>query len=175
MACVIWLFGSIYECNICGARYKKRDNYEAHKKYYCSELQMAKPVTAGAHASPEAEKSQAEHEPWSQMMHYKLGTTLELTPLRKRRKEKSLGDEEEPPAFESTESQFSSPGPSEAARNLPLESTKSPAEPSKSVPSLEGSIKHHPIPIPGHADFQYVGTIMTQLKIQMPGEPARKG
>ncbi|XP_064349749.1 transcription factor HIVEP3 isoform X1 [Camelus dromedarius] len=142
--------GVIYECNICGARYKKRDNYEAHKKYYCSELQMAKPVSAGAHTSPEAEKSQAEHEPWSQMMHYKLGTTLELTPLRKRRKEKSLGDEEEPPAFESTKSQFGSPGPSEAARNLPLESTKSPAEPSKSVPSLEGSAGFQPrTPKPG--------------------------
>ncbi|XP_012591294.2 transcription factor HIVEP3 [Microcebus murinus] len=136
--------GVIYECNICGARYKKRDNYEAHKKYYCSELQITKPVSVGAHASLEAEKSQAEHEPWSQMMHYKLGTTLELTPLRKRRKEKSLGDEEEPPAFESTKSQFGSPGPSDAARNLPLESTKSPAEPSKSVPSLEGPTGFQP-------------------------------
>ncbi|KAM5270657.1 transcription factor HIVEP3 isoform 2-T7 [Hipposideros larvatus] len=142
--------GVTYECNICGARYKKRDNYEAHKKYYCSELQIAKPVSAGAHASPEAEKSQAEHEPWSQMMHYKLGTTLELTPLRKRRKEKSLGDEEEPPAFESTKSQFGSPGPSDAARNLPPESTKSPAEPSKAVPSLEGPSGFQPrTPKPG--------------------------
>ncbi|XDC69015.1 hypothetical protein R6Z07F_000188 [Ovis aries] len=142
--------GVIYECNICGARYKKRDNYEAHKKYYCSELQMAKPVTVGTHVSSEAEKSQAEHEPWSQMMHYKLGTTLELTPLRKRRKEKSLGDEEEPPGFESAKSQFGSPGPSEAARNLPLESSKSPAEPSKSVPSLEGSAGFQPrTPKPG--------------------------
>ncbi|GAB5574939.1 transcription factor HIVEP3 isoform X1 [Prionailurus iriomotensis] len=142
--------GVIYECNICGARYKKRDNYEAHRKYYCSELQITKPVSAGAHVSPEAEKSQAEHEPWSQMMHYKLGTTLELTPLRKRRKEKSLGDEEEPPAFESTKSQFGSPGPSDAARNLPPESTKSPAEPSKSVPSLEGPAGFPPrTPKPG--------------------------
>ncbi|XP_049734915.1 transcription factor HIVEP3 isoform X1 [Elephas maximus indicus] len=142
--------GVIYECNICGARYKKRDNYEAHKKYYCSELQITKPVSAGAHTSSEAEKSQAEHEPWSQMMHYKLGTTLELTPLRKRRKEKSLGDEEEPPAFELTKGQFGSPGPSDAALNLPLESTKSPAEPSKSVPSLEGSMGFQPrTPKPG--------------------------
>ncbi|XP_032733352.1 transcription factor HIVEP3 isoform X2 [Lontra canadensis] len=143
--------GVIYECNICGARYKKRDNYEAHRKYYCSELQISKPVSAGgAHASPEAEKSQAEHEPWSQMMHYKLGTTLELTPLRKRRKEKSLGDEEEPPAFESTKSQFSSSGLSDASRNLPLESAKSPAEPSKSVPSLEGPTGFQPrTPKPG--------------------------
>ncbi|XP_073936537.1 transcription factor HIVEP3 isoform X2 [Castor canadensis] len=130
--------GVIYECTICGARYKKKDNYEAHKKYYCSELQITKPLSAGAHASPEAEKSQAEREPWSQMMHYKLGATLELTPLRKRRKEKSLGDEEEPSAFELTKGQFGSPGPSDTTRNLPLESTKSPAEPCKSVPSLEG-------------------------------------
>ncbi|KAL6042711.1 hypothetical protein STEG23_024383 [Scotinomys teguina] len=121
--------GVSYECTICGARYKKRDNYEAHKKYYCSELQITKAHSAGAH---EVEKTQAEPEPWSQMMHYKLGATLELTPLRKRRKEKSLGDEEEPPAF------GSSPGPSDPAHILPLESTKSPAEPSKSVPSLEG-------------------------------------
>ncbi|XP_008581258.1 PREDICTED: LOW QUALITY PROTEIN: transcription factor HIVEP3 [Galeopterus variegatus] len=142
--------GAIYECNICGARYKKKDNYEAHKKYYCSELQITKPIPAGAHASSEAEKSQAEHEPWSQMMHYKLGTTLELTPLRKRRKEKSLGDEEELPAFESAKSQFGSPGPSDAARNLPQESTKSPAESSKSVPSLEGPTGFQPrTPKPG--------------------------
>uniref|UniRef100_A0A0P6JJJ9 Transcription factor HIVEP3 n=1 Tax=Heterocephalus glaber TaxID=10181 RepID=A0A0P6JJJ9_HETGA len=142
--------GVIYECTICGARYKKRDNYEAHKKYYCSELQIAKPLSAGAHATPEADKSQAEHEPWSQMMHYKLGPTLELTPLRKRRKEKSLGDEEEPPAFDATKSQFGSPGPSDTARNLPLESTKSPAEPGKSVPSLEGPTGFQPrTPKPG--------------------------
>nr|XP_058159775.1 transcription factor HIVEP3 isoform X2 [Dasypus novemcinctus] len=142
--------GTIYECSICGARYKKRDNYEAHKKYYCSELQITKPISAGAHTPSEAKKSQAEHEPWSQMMHYKLGTTLELTPLRKRRKEKSLGDEEEPPAFESTKSQFGSPRPSDTSRNLPLESTKSPAEPSKSVPSLEGPTSFQPrTPKPG--------------------------
>ncbi|XP_015418656.1 PREDICTED: transcription factor HIVEP3 isoform X3 [Myotis davidii] len=142
--------GVIYECNVCGARYKKRDNYEAHKKYYCSELQIPKPVSAGAHVSLEAEKSPAEQEPWSQVMHYKLGATLELTPLRKRRKEKSLGDEEEPPAFESTKSQFGSPRPSDAARNLPLEATKSPAEPSKSVPSLEGTSGFQPrTPKPG--------------------------
>ncbi|KAF6109047.1 HIVEP zinc finger 3 [Phyllostomus discolor] len=142
--------GVIYECNTCGARYKKRDNYEAHKKYYCSELQITKPVSAGAHVSLEAEKSQAEHEPWSQMMHYKLGNTLELTPLRKRRKEKSLGDEEEPPAFESTKTQFGGPRPSDAARSVPPESAKSPAEPSKSAPSLEGPSGFQPrTPKPG--------------------------
>lgn len=136
--------GVTYECHVCGARYKKRDNYEAHRKYYCSELQMAKPVAptppaaAGAPQAPDpAAKSRTEQEPWSQVMHYKLGATLELTPLRKRRKEKSLGDEEETPAFESTKSPFGGPRPSEVARKLPLEPSKSAAESSASGPSLE--------------------------------------
>ncbi|XP_027720365.1 transcription factor HIVEP3 [Vombatus ursinus] len=144
--------GIIFECNICGARYKKRDNYEAHKKYYCSELQLSKPVSTGAHPSSEVEKSQGEPESWSQMMHYKLGTSLELTPLRKRRKEKSLGDDEDPPSFESTKghssvgpgSQFANPAPSEAGLNLPQEPTKPPAEPAPSVPPLEGTMAFHP-------------------------------
>ncbi|KAM9039782.1 LOW QUALITY PROTEIN: transcription factor HIVEP3 [Sarcophilus harrisii] len=144
--------GITFECNICGARYKKRDNYEAHKKYYCSELQLAKPTATGAHPSSEVEKSQGEPESWSQMMHYKLGTSLELTPLRKRRKEKSLGDDEDPPSFESTKghssvgpgSQFANPPLSEAALNLPQEPTKPPAEPVPSVPSLEGTMAFHP-------------------------------
>ncbi|XP_007492984.2 transcription factor HIVEP3 [Monodelphis domestica] len=143
--------GITFECNICGARYKKRDNYEAHKKYYCSELQLAKPASTGTHPSSEAEKNQGEPEPWSQMMHYKLGTGLELTPLRKRRKEKSLGDDEDTPSFESTKghssvgpgSQFTNPAPSEASLNLPQEPIKPPAEPAPSVPPLEGTMAFH--------------------------------
>lgn len=135
--------GFMYECNVCGARYKKRDNYEAHKKYYCSELQISKP-----HTSSETEKGFAEAEAWPQMMHYKLGTGLELTPLRKRRKEKSLGDEEEPTAFELTGSSTSSTGPAtqfmslkstDVALNLAPESIKSPAEQSQSMPRSDMS------------------------------------
>ncbi|XP_044524699.1 transcription factor HIVEP3 [Gracilinanus agilis] len=144
--------GITFECNICGARYKKRDNYEAHKKYYCSELQLTKPASTGPHPSSEVDKNQGESEPWSQMMHYKLGTSLELTPLRKRRKEKSLGDDEDTPSFESTKShssvgpgsQFTNPAPSEASLNLPQEPIKPPAEPAPSVPPLEGTMAFHP-------------------------------
>ncbi|XP_025037692.2 transcription factor HIVEP3 [Pelodiscus sinensis] len=140
--------GFIYECNICGARYKKRDNYEAHKKYYCSELQLSKPRSSSSHSSSEVEKSLVDPESWPQMMHYKLGTSLELTPLRKRRKEKSLGDDEDPPAFELPEmpassmrpgSQFANPPSSEVALNLPRESIKSPADPGKAIPLTEVS------------------------------------
>uniref|UniRef100_A0A8U7NLU4 HIVEP zinc finger 3 n=1 Tax=Corvus moneduloides TaxID=1196302 RepID=A0A8U7NLU4_CORMO len=143
--------GFMYECNVCGARYKKRDNYEAHKKYYCSELQLSKPRSATSHTSSEPEKSAADPDVWPQMMHYKLGSTLELTPLRKRRKEKSLGDDEEPPAFELSDTPSSSTGPgaqfanlasSDVALNLTRESLKSPADPGKSAPS-EASASFH--------------------------------
>ncbi|XP_030320306.1 transcription factor HIVEP3 [Calypte anna] len=136
--------GFMYECNVCGARYKKRDNYEAHKKYYCSELQLSKPRSSTSHTSSETEKSVADPDTWPQMMHYKLGSSLELTPLRKRRKEKSLGDDEEPPAFELSDTpssstgpgtQFANPASSDVALNLTRESIKSSADPGKSAPS----------------------------------------
>ncbi|KAM8987611.1 transcription factor HIVEP3 isoform 2-T6 [Ara ararauna] len=136
--------GFMYECNVCGARYKKRDNYEAHKKYYCSELQLSKPCSSTSHTSSETEKSVADPDTWPQMMHYKLGSSLEPTPLRKRRKEKSLGDDEEPPAFELSETpsystapgtQFANPASSDVALNLTRESIQSPADPGKSAPS----------------------------------------
>ncbi|CAH2221756.1 transcription factor HIVEP3 isoform X1 [Pelobates cultripes] len=91
--------GLIYECNICGARYKKRGNYETHKKYYCSDLQILKPQIAVPHSTTETRKA-SEHETWPQLQHYKLGPSQELSTLRKRRKEKSLGDEEESHSFD---------------------------------------------------------------------------
>ncbi|XP_059585631.1 transcription factor HIVEP3 [Alligator mississippiensis] len=144
--------GFMYECNICGARYKKRDNYEAHKKYYCSELQISKSRSSSSHTSSETEKNVVDPDSWPQMMHYKLGTSLELTPLRKRRKEKSLGDDEDPPAFEVSEtpssssgslSQFASRASSDVALNLTRESIKSPADPGKSIPPSEVSTGFH--------------------------------
>ncbi|NXG41688.1 ZEP3 factor, partial [Psilopogon haemacephalus] len=143
--------GFMYECSVCGARYKKRDNYEAHKKYYCSELQLSKPRSSASHTSAEAEKSTADPDTWPQVMHYKLGSSLELTPLRKRRKEKSLGDDEEPPAFELSDTpsssagpgtQFANPASSDVALNLTRESLKSPADPGKSAPPDVGASFH---------------------------------
>ncbi|KAM3830095.1 transcription factor HIVEP3 [Vipera latastei] len=145
--------GFMYECNICGARYKKRDNYEAHKKYYCSELQISKPHSSSSYTLSEMEKGLMESDPGPQVMHYKLGTSLELTPLRKRRKEKSLGDDEDPPAFELTEASFSRSGPatqfrglksSDVALNLTSKSVKPAMDPTQPVPLSEVSISFHP-------------------------------
>ncbi|XP_072276990.1 transcription factor HIVEP3 isoform X2 [Pyxicephalus adspersus] len=95
--------GLIYECNICGARYKKRGNFETHKKYYCSEMQILEPPGIVSGSSVETGKGHSEQEVWSQLPNYKLGPGLELSTLRKRRKEKSLGDDEEPQSAEWTE------------------------------------------------------------------------
>ncbi|XP_063810686.1 transcription factor HIVEP3 isoform X2 [Pseudophryne corroboree] len=95
--------GLIYECNICGARYKKRGNYETHKKYYCSELQILKPEALVTQSSVETKKGHSEQETWPQGIHYKCGPSLELSTLRKRRKEKSLGDDEEPQSVDWSE------------------------------------------------------------------------
>ncbi|KAM8975569.1 transcription factor HIVEP3 [Pelodytes ibericus] len=96
--------GLIYECNICGARYKKRGNYETHKKYYCSDLQVLKPEAVVSHSSTETGKT-PEHETWPHMLHYKMGPSQELSTLRKRRKEKSLGDDEDSQSFDLPEYQ----------------------------------------------------------------------
>ncbi|KAM5180421.1 transcription factor HIVEP3 [Mantella aurantiaca] len=105
--------GLIYECNICGARYKKRGNYETHKKYYCSEMQILEPPVIVSSSSADKGKGHPEHEVWSPLPNYKLGPSLELSTLRKRRKEKSLGDDEEPQSAEWSEFPSSS---------IPLES-----------------------------------------------------
>ncbi|KAJ1189670.1 hypothetical protein NDU88_006414 [Pleurodeles waltl] len=100
--------GLMYECNICGARYKKKDNYDAHKKYYCSELQISMPRSAPLHASIEPARGLEERAPSPEAMQYKIGSSVELAPLRKRRKEKSFGDDEDPPGYVITKSGQSS-------------------------------------------------------------------
>lgn len=133
---------------------------------------MAKPVTVGTHVSSEAEKSQAEHEPWSQMMHWQTGDHLGTYSTEEKEEREEPGDEEEPPGFESAKSQFGSPGPSEAART-PLESSKSPAEPSKSVPSLEGSAGFQPrTPKPGSSSESGKERRTTSKEILSSSTPA---
>ncbi|XP_038672626.1 transcription factor HIVEP2a [Scyliorhinus canicula] len=87
--------GSVYECEICGIKYQIWDNLEAHRKFYCSQphgprMKTTIPKPAG--------ESGLEYGPHAQPMHYKTGQGLENLPFRKRRKEKSVGDEEDLPS-----------------------------------------------------------------------------
>ncbi|ELW71733.1 Zinc finger protein 40 [Tupaia chinensis] len=119
--------GTMFECETCRNRYRKLENFENHKKFYCSELHG--PKTKVAVREPEHSPGPGHAQP--QVLHYRVaGATgvWEQTPqIRKRRKMKSVGDEDELQPNESGTSPRSSEG-------LPFQS------PLGSPPSLS---KHH--------------------------------
>ncbi|XP_072880012.1 zinc finger protein 40 isoform X3 [Hemitrygon akajei] len=88
--------GSMYECETCRNRYRKLENFENHKKFYCSELH-------GPKVKPIITKD-SEHEAISrsmspQLLHYRIigaaGVLQHPPKMRKRRKIKSIGDDDE--------------------------------------------------------------------------------
>ncbi|XP_048204428.1 zinc finger protein 40 isoform X2 [Perognathus longimembris pacificus] len=103
--------GTMFECETCRNRYRKLENFENHKKFYCSELHGPKTKVTVR----EPEQSPVPSGPQPQVLHYRVaGSTgvWEQTPqIRKRRKMKSVGDDEELQANESGTSPKSSEAP----------------------------------------------------------------
>ncbi|XP_075388590.1 zinc finger protein 40 [Tenrec ecaudatus] len=93
--------GTMFECETCRNRYRKLENFENHKKFYCSELHG--PKTKVAMREPEHSPVPSSAQP--QILHYRVAASTgawEQTPqIRKRRKMKSVGDDEEPQQNES--------------------------------------------------------------------------
>lgn len=87
--------GTMFECETCRNRYRKLENFENHKKFYCSELHG--PKTKVTIREPEHSPLPSGAQP--QILHYRVaGSTgvWEQTPqIRKRRKMKSVGDDED--------------------------------------------------------------------------------
>ncbi|XP_032197006.1 zinc finger protein 40 isoform X2 [Mustela erminea] len=87
--------GTMFECETCRNRYRKLENFENHKKFYCSELHGPKTKVAVR----EPEHSPVPNSTQPQILHYRVaGSTgvWEQTPqIRKRRKMKSVGDDDE--------------------------------------------------------------------------------
>lgn len=102
--------GTMFECETCRNRYRKLENFENHKKFYCSELHG--PKTKVAVREPEHSPVPSSTQP--QILHYRVaGSTgaWEQTPqIRKRRKMKSVGDDDEVQQNESGVSPKSSEG-----------------------------------------------------------------
>ncbi|XP_008050455.1 zinc finger protein 40 [Carlito syrichta] len=102
--------GTMFECETCRNRYRKLENFENHKKFYCSELHG--PKTKVAMREPEHSSMPSGTQP--QILHYRVaGSTgvWEQTPqIRKRRKMKSVGDDDELQQSESGTSSKSSEG-----------------------------------------------------------------
>ncbi|XP_053458439.1 zinc finger protein 40 isoform X2 [Nycticebus coucang] len=87
--------GTMFECETCRNRYRKLENFENHKKFYCSELHG--PKTKVAMREPEHSPVPSSAHP--QILHYRVAASTgvwEQTPqIRKRRKMKSVGDDDE--------------------------------------------------------------------------------
>ncbi|EGV92891.1 zinc finger protein 40 isoform X2 [Cricetulus griseus] len=117
--------GTMFECETCRNRYRKLENFENHKKFYCSELHG--PKTKVGVREPEHGPAPGGTQP--QVLHYRVaGPTgvWEQTPqIRKRRKMKSVGDDEDLQPRESG----TSPESAEAPQLQPaLGSTPSPSK-----------------------------------------------
>nr|XP_032810747.1 zinc finger protein 40-like isoform X2 [Petromyzon marinus]XP_032810748.1 zinc finger protein 40-like isoform X2 [Petromyzon marinus] len=70
--------GLMFECDTCGVKYRKPENYEAHKKYYCSELHAPRTRSLGPQPAGNTHP---------QLGHYKVSVdSLEKAPLMKKRK-----------------------------------------------------------------------------------------
>ncbi|XP_041104515.1 zinc finger protein 40-like isoform X2 [Polyodon spathula] len=95
--------GTMYECETCRNRYRKLENFENHKKFYCSELHGPK---SKALAVRELEQDMLPRCTQPQIFHYRVMPAtgvVEQTPLiRKRRKMKSVGDDDEPSPTENS-------------------------------------------------------------------------
>ncbi|KAF6109044.1 HIVEP zinc finger 1 [Phyllostomus discolor] len=102
--------GTMFECETCRNRYRKLENFENHKKFYCSELHG--PKTKAAVREPEHSPVPSNTQP--QILHYRVAASSgvwEQTPqIRKRRKMKSVGDDDEVQQNESEASLKSSEG-----------------------------------------------------------------
>ncbi|EMP25619.1 Zinc finger protein 40 [Chelonia mydas] len=88
--------GTMFECETCRNRYRKLENFENHKKFYCSELHG--PKTKAAIREPEHKIVPSTTQP--QILHYRVASSTgvweQTSQIRKRRKMKSVGDDDEP-------------------------------------------------------------------------------
>ncbi|XP_051026438.1 zinc finger protein 40 isoform X2 [Acomys russatus] len=131
--------GTMFECETCRNRYRKLENFENHKKFYCSELHGPKTKVAVR----ETEHSPAPGGTQPQVLHYRVaGPTggWEQTPqIRKRRKMKSVGDDEDPQPRESG----MSPESTEALQLQPVPGSV--PSPSKQATATAGDQAHRAV------------------------------
>lgn len=118
--------GTMYECETCRNRYRKLENFETHKKFYCSELHgpKNKPVSA-KEADHDVFHVNMIHPAIPQRSSSGLGAVDQQTSIRKRRKMKSVGDEDDqsptdttPPASASFELQTAQANPTFSHHNV---------------------------------------------------------
>ncbi|XP_048363929.1 zinc finger protein 40 isoform X2 [Sphaerodactylus townsendi] len=89
--------GTMFECETCRNRYRKLENFENHKKFYCSELHGPKTKAA----TRDSEHKNVSNSTQPQILHYRVATSTgiweQTSQIRKRRKMKSVGDDDDEP------------------------------------------------------------------------------
>lgn len=87
--------GTMYECETCRNRYRKLENFETHKKFYCSELRAPKNKPMVVKEIDQDVFHVSVHHPAIPRSTVGSGTLDQQTSFRKRRKMKSVGDEDD--------------------------------------------------------------------------------
>lgn len=87
--------GTMYECETCRNRYRKWENFEAHKKFYCSELRAPKNRPVAVKEPDQEVFHVSVQQPVFQRPAAGPGVLDQHSSIRKRRKMKSVGDEDD--------------------------------------------------------------------------------
>ncbi|KAJ8334891.1 hypothetical protein SKAU_G00405300, partial [Synaphobranchus kaupii] len=89
--------GTMFECETCRNRYRKLENFENHKKFYCSELHgpKNKPVAVREVDQDVFLRSGQQPQAFHQRTIGNIGLVDQQTSIRKRRKMKSVGDDDD--------------------------------------------------------------------------------
>ncbi|XP_067351720.1 zinc finger protein 40 isoform X2 [Channa argus] len=87
--------GTMYECETCRNRYRKLENFETHKKFYCSELHGPKNKPTTVKETDQEVFYVNVQPPMVPRLACGSGILDQQTSIRKRRKMKSVGDEDE--------------------------------------------------------------------------------
>ncbi|KAM3595769.1 uncharacterized protein V6R79_002561 [Siganus canaliculatus] len=87
--------GTMYECETCRNRYRKLENFETHKKFYCSELHGPKNKQITVKESDQDVFHVNILQPAVPRLTTGSGTLEQQTSIRKRRIMKSVGDEDD--------------------------------------------------------------------------------
>lgn len=87
--------GTMYECETCRNRYRKWENFEAHKKFYCSELRAPKNRPVAVKETNQEVFHICVQQPNLPRATPGSGILDQQSSIRKRRKMKSVGDEDD--------------------------------------------------------------------------------
>ncbi|KAM7384590.1 hypothetical protein PAMA_011787 [Pampus argenteus] len=87
--------GTMYECETCRNRYRKLENFETHKKFYCSELHGPKNKPNAVKETDQDVFHVNTQQPLVPRSTSGSGILDQQTSIRKRRKMKSVGDEDD--------------------------------------------------------------------------------